>query len=373
VDMLFNVLIISGVCVLFCGLNFKAIRIPKNSETKNLENLFARIESNRIIKKLMELLTLSRNSWYNRFEVRILGLSEVGIDLKRLYLIKLLCIVACMVVLITVRTTNMGYEAKLIIEDSHIRQTAFYNEGTSAGSLYEFFNMVLSKMEVNKLKKADPAGQFEIVEDAVSQCTNSTDKQLIEEKTQWFLDKWRESQSIRFFKAQYVLIIFLALFLPDVFLILRWLVKGALYKKEIIKLEYIFELLARIDGIKTLDIIHELEKSSKTYSKWLNQFGAIFKYDKKRGFNYLHQKNVRSLSKLTDIMEIYSLTDKEIALQILEREVMERDESMIMAAEETLDFIDLIAFMSIVPLVYELARLMLNPMLDIVYRAFEFI
>lgn len=288
-------------------------------------------------------------------------------------MVKLLCVAACIAVLIAVRYTNMNYEARLIIEGSHLSETAFYSDEIAGDSLYEFYNIVLSKAGKNTLKKAGSAEKYEIVEATVVQCLNTSDKQLIAEKTQWFIEKWSKVQNIRFFKAQYILILLLSLFLPDIFLILRWLVKGALYKKEIIKLEYIFELLSRIDGIKTLDIIRELEKASRTYSKWLGQFGTIFKYDKKRGFDYLHQKNVKSLSKLADIMEIYSLTDREVALQILEREVMERDESMIMTADETLDFIDLIAFISIVPLVYELARLMLNPMLDIVYKAFEFI
>lgn len=138
-------------------------------------------------------------------------------------------------------------------------------------------------------------------------------------------------------------------------------------------LEYIFGLLARVDGIKTLDIIHQLEKSSKVYAKYLHEFAAIFQYDKKRGFDYLKTRNIKSLSKMANVLEIYSLSDKEIALQVLEREVMERDESIIITADETIDLIDLVAFLSIVPLVYELARLMLNPMLDVVYKAFEFI
>jgi hypothetical protein len=52
---------------------------------------------------------------------------------------------------------------------------------------------------------------------------------------------------------------------------------------------------------------------------------------------------------------------------------MERDESLLITSEESIDFVDLVAFLSIAPLVYELARLMLSPMLDIIYKAFEFI
>ncbi len=62
-----------------------------------------------------------------------------------------------------------------------------------------------------------------------------------------------------------------------------------------------------------------------------------------------------------------------MAIQILDRETMERDEQMIITAEESIDFIDLVAFLCIVPIVYELARLMLDPMLNMVYKAFDFV
>ncbi|HEY5586476.1 MAG TPA: hypothetical protein VIK78_18540 [Ruminiclostridium sp.] len=225
----------------------------------------------------------------------------------------------------------------------------------------------------NKLSNTSDTDKYHLVGEAMAECLNSSDNQLLEEKTEWFIKTWGQLQKVRVFKYYHILIILLALFLPEFLLILRWLLRGCVYKKEIIMLEYIFGLLARVDGIKTLDIIHQLEKSSKVYAKYLHEFAAIFQYDKKRGFDYLKTRNIKSLSKMANVLEIYSLSDKEIALQVLEREVMERDESIIITADETIDLIDLVAFLSIVPLVYELARLMLNPMLDVVYKAFEFI
>ncbi|HEX2925919.1 MAG TPA: hypothetical protein VHP38_06630 [Ruminiclostridium sp.] len=371
--MLFILLIILGIFTLFCGLNFRAIRVLKKSGTNSVAAIIEKIESNILVKKTLDVITGNRDIWFNRLEGRILELSEVGIELGRLYLIKLICLLFCTISLFTVRYTNVGYEKKLIIQDSSGNAPIFYSQVRPDESQYRFYNLILSRAGQSNLEKADAAARQQIVGEQVAVALDSADSQLIDQKTKWFVDKWLEIQKVKFLKPQDLFIILISLFLPDMFLILSWLVKGALYKKEIIKLEYIFELLAGIEGIKTLDIIHELEKCSKPYSRWLRQFAAIFRYDKRRGFEYLKNKNINSLSKFTDIMEIYSLSDKEVALQILEREVMERDEAIIMVADETLDFIDLIAFMSIVPLVYELARLMLNPMLDIVYKAFEFI
>lgn len=331
------------------------------------------IEANKVIKKILDILTQNNELLFNRLETRILELSEVAINLGRLYLIKSICIVSCAALLVAIRYTNVGYEEKLIIQDSGRNVPVFNDNQIQDESQYHFYYMILSRAGKESLERADSTRRYQIVEEKVSEVINSTDRRLIEEKTEWFMNKWQKTRNVPFFKPKYLFIILFSIFIPDVFLVMRWLVKGALYKKEIIKLEYIFELLAGIEGIKTLDIIYELEKCTKTYSRWLSQFAAIFRYDKKKGFEYLQSRKVKSLSKLADIIEIYSLADKEIALQILEREVMERDEAIIMVADETLDFIDLIAFLSIVPLVYELARLMLSPMLDIVYKAFEFV
>ncbi|WP_024832792.1 hypothetical protein [Ruminiclostridium josui] len=371
--MLFILLIIIGVLAVFCGLSFKVIKIPKDTKRKNITKVIESVEENIFIKKFLNILTKNRDLWLNRFEVRVLELSEIGISLKRLYLVKILCFLLCIIALSAVRYTNMVYEQRFVIENTEKEDSLFYSPQSQDNQQYHFYRTVLSKAGKDVLENSEDTELYHLVQEKVAETLTSSDKQEIDEKTEWFINKWENVNKIGFFKPGYLWLILISLFLPDIFLVIRWLVKGALYKKEIIKLEYIFELLARIDGIKTLDIIYELEKASKTYQCWFGQFGAIFRYDKKKGFEYLKSKNVKSLSKFTDIMEIYSLHDKEIALQILDREAMERDESIIMSADETLDFMDLIAFISIVPLVYELARLMLNPLLDIVYKAFEFI
>ncbi|EPR14345.1 hypothetical protein [Ruminiclostridium papyrosolvens] len=371
--MLFILLIIVGVLAVFCGLSFKVIKISKNTKRKNITGVIESVEENIFVKTFLDVLTKNKGLWLNRFEARVLELSEVGISLRRLYLIKVLCFLLCIVVFSAIRCTNMGYEQRLVIENTEKENSLFYSTKSQDNRQYRFYRVVLTKVGKDVLESSDDTELYHLVEEKVAEVLNSSDKQEIDENTRWFIDKWEDTQKIGFFKSGYMWLILISLFLPDIFLVIRWLVKGALYKKEIIKLEYIFELLARIDGIKTLDIIYELEKSSKTYQDWLRQFAVIFRYDKRKGFDYLKNKNVKSLSKFTDIIEIYSLHDKEVALQILDREAIERDEAIIMVADETLDFIDLIAFISIVPLVYELARLMLNPMLDIVYKAFEFI
>ena len=83
-------------------------------------------------------------------------------------------------------------------------------------------------------------------------------------------------------------------------------------------------------------------------------------------------KNSR-FSKLVDILRVYSMTDKKLALQILERHRLEKEEEILLTAEEDMDLVDLIAFLSIIPILLQLASLLLKPMLDMIYEAFRFV
>jgi len=368
-----------GVFTLIGGLCFKPLNITtgfSKQKYKNTKSPLSRLESiaaKRIIRKPLEYLSHDKELWANKLSSRILELSEVGISLQQLYLLKFICLILCTLSLIVISYTNTIYQAKLIVESTGEGKSALYHDNSYDQSRYLLYKEIIAGVGRNKLSNASDTEKYYLVEEEIAEYLNTSDQHLLEDKTEWFIKVWGEVQNMRVVKYYHILIMLLALYLPEFLLTLRWLLRGCIYKKEIIKLEYIFGLLARVDGIKTLDIIYELEKSSKIYSKYLHEFAVMFQYDKKSGFKYLKSRNIKSLSKMANVIEIYSLSDKELALQVLEREVMERDEAIIITAEETIDLIDLVAFLSIVPLVYELARLMLNPMLDVVYKAFEFI
>lgn len=362
-------LIIIGIITLVCGLCFKSLNIKNTKTPISLLNCIA---TKSIIRKSLEYLSHNKELYINKLTSRILELSEAGISLQQLYLLKIICLIVCTLLIIVIGYTNTNHKIKLIVESSSEGKSVLNQDNSYDQSKYLLYKHVLAGVGRNKLTNANDTEKYYSIEEKIAEYLNTSDQHLLEEKTQWFIKTWEVVKDMRVFKYYHFIILLLALFSPEFLLTLRWLLRGCVYKKEIIKLEYIFGLLARVDGVKTLDIIHELEKSSKIYSKYLHEFAVMFQYDKKSGFDYLKSRNIKSLSKMANVIEIYSLSDKELALQVLEREVMERDESIIITAEETIDFIDLVAFLCIVPLVYELARLMLNPMLDIVYKAFEF-
>lgn len=371
--------IIIGTCLLICGFTFKTLKIVagfgkrKTKDKKTVVSMLEGITAIWIFRKPLDFIARDKKLWTNKFTLRILELSEAGISLQQMYFIKFICLILCTLLTLIITYTNMTYQVKMIIQTSGEETSVLFQDNSQDKSKNLLYEQIISAIGENKLSNASETEKKRLVEGEIAQYINTFDNKLIEDKTQWFLNTWREVQKLRAIKSYHIVIIVMSMFLPEIVLTFRWLLRGSVYKKEIIKLEYIFGLLAKVDGVKTIDIIHELEKSSKIYSKCLHKFTHIYQYDKVKGFEYLKSRNIKSLSKLTSVLEIYSLSDKDIALQVLEREEMERDEAMIITADETIDFIDLVAFLSIVPLVYELAMLMLKPMLDVVYKAFEFI
>jgi len=117
-----------------------------------------------------------------------------------------------------------------------------------------------------------------------------------------------------------------------------------------------------------------MAKASRTYRKHLDNCRELFKTEKEQSLQALKAsvKNTR-FSRLVDILRVYSMTDKKLALQIMERNILEKEEELLMTAEEDIDLVDLIAFISIVPILLQLANLLLKPMLDMIYEAFRFI
>ncbi len=371
-------LIAIGLSMIVSGIvinKLKPITGINNAKTKKYQevhDMLENISSKGLLGKLLNYLARNKEFFLNKFIIKILELSESGISLQQLYFLKIGCIFLCTLLVIVMGYTNKINQIKLITayaeEKSIISKDNSYNP-----EKYQLYKEILEGIGEEKLSKANSVEKYNLVENKMGEYINTEDVQTLQEKTDWFLKSRSEIEKIRTFNEYYIIIIIAATFLPELFLIIKWLLRGCIYKKEIIKLEYIFELLARVDGIKTIDIINELTKSSKIFSKYMNEFATMFQFNKLSAFDYLKSRNIKGLSKMANILEIYSMSDKELAIQILDRETMERDEQMIITAEESIDFIDLVAFLCIVPIVYELARLMLDPMLNMVYKAFEFV
>ncbi len=378
-NVLLAIACLTGSILLIAGVLFKAVRISiekkgVDKQKRNFLNIFDKITESKIISGPLTLISRNKDLWINKYKCKILELSEAGINLKQLYFLKLVSFMLFSTITLIICFSNTSYQSKIIIQTASDSDGIFISTSQILDkSRYKLYKQTLKHINIKKFEHSSKSVQQSMAEDALAESLNTSDTKVLKDKAEWFVNVWQRTNSLEIFKPKDITLVFLSLFFPEIYFLLKWLVKGAVYKREIIKLEYVFELLSKVDGIKTQDIINQLEKSSKIYSKYLSEFSHLFKYDKNRAFKYLKNKNIKSLSRMANILEIYSLTDKTTAVQILEREIMERDEALIMTADETVDFVDMAAFLSIVPLVYELAKLMLNPMLDIVYKAFQFV
>lgn len=333
-----------------------------------------RILGLRCISTAMNLIVKNKSFFINRYLAKLLELSEAGINIKQFYLIKFIVLILTAALASAVIHSNAIYNTRMIIETSG-NESIFTAIGTSTFHKpdYKLYRQIYAKVDSKSLLRRSYPEQNIMVREVVAQIIDSCDSKDINETAIWFLNIFSNTEANVRIHMEYILWILGSFCFPDLLLFIRWLIIGSVYKREVVKLEYVFELLARVDGMKTIDIVKQLEKSSKIYSKYFCEFLQIFIFDKRRAFTLLKGKNIKSLSRLSGILEVYSMTDKEIAMQILEREIMERDEAILLTIDENIDFIDIIAFLSIVPIVYELARLILNPMLDMVYRAFELV
>jgi hypothetical protein len=375
---MFIVLFSIGTLTLVTGLIYRPFRLnqkliqPRNEIKTNIIVAFVdRLNRLILIRSLIRRLANNRSLLLNRLMNKELELSESSISIEQFYTIKLISVLICTVLVLGVRATNIEQQRKYLVCTSNdgSYEEVIYDEGR-----YNLYCRISGALPDKIQKDQGVKGQEEAVEYAVSKLLESNDKASCREKADWFLKTQKKVNSIEFINYKHVFIIIGSFFITDIVFLMMWLLRGYSYKREIIKLEYILELLAGIDGIKTSDIVLELQKASKSYQRLLGRFLYIFNSDKRQAFAYLKKSaGNTSMAKLAEVLELYSLTDKTVAMQILERAAMERDEAAVITADETLDIVDLIAFASVVPLIYEIAHLMLSPMLDMIYRAFQYV
>jgi hypothetical protein len=236
------------------------------------------------------------------------------------------------------------------------------------------YNSILRRIGENSLKKLDNGKRFEAVRKVIPNLTDLNNAELIDEKARAFVRTFNAVNSIKLIDWKGIIIITASLWMPETLLLIRRLLMSNMYKKEVIKLENIFELLGSIRGFKTGDVIREMAGASKIYRRHLEECMTLFKTERELALECLKLSVSNSrFSRLVDVMRVYALIDKEMALQILERNKLEKEEEIMLTAEEDVDIVDVIAFISITPVLLELANLLMKPMLDMVYDAFKYI
>ncbi len=333
------------------------------------------IAGGKTIEPILNFLSGNKKSERYRFTQRIIARSETEISVEALYLLKLVSVAVVTAIALLVSYTNADVLKLSIMskpqEGFQIFQDITIQDYSRNAALYK---AVVSRVGEDTLKKLDKAGKLEEIRKVLPSLMGIGEREIIEEKAASIVKTFEAVAKISPFNFQVFLIILSSFWFPELVLFIKKLLLGNRYRKEVIKLENIFELLGSIPNFKTIDILEEMAKASRSYRKHLENCRDLFKTEKSQALEALKAsvKNTR-FSRLVDILRVYSMTDKKLALQIMERNRLEKEEELLLTAEEDIDLVDLVAFISIVPILLQLANLLLKPMLDMIYEAFKFI
>jgi len=329
----------------------------------------------RWVKGYINIITLKKKSSMYKFSKRILEASESRLSIDALYLVKIISFVCAALIILSVKYTNADAIKSSLVAKGAWTSTLF-GAGEDNPNTYNrrMYDKVIAQVGIRALKRADSSGQRSLVRSALASQAGKVDATELDLKTDILIGTFNAVNKVKIIDWMSVVIIVFFFWLPEALLALKKVFNGSAYKKEIIKLESIFELMGSVKGYKTVDIINEMSGSSKVYKKHLHECRHLFQTEKELALETLKasSRNGR-FARLADILRIYSLIDKKLALQILDRSRSEKEDEILLTAEEDVDMADILAFMSIAPIMFELANLLMRPMLGVIYEAFNFI
>lgn len=375
VQPVFICIIVIGLLLIAAGIILKVH--PDRFSFRNIKDglTIEGMAQKKGVSTLLNFLSGSTGSRRYRFTQRFIDGSETDMTVQALYLLKLISLIAVSAVTLLVSFTNADAVKLSIISKPQDGFQIFQDVGVQDYSRNAaLYKAAVGRIGEDALKKLDSAGKLEAIERILPALMGTGEKVIVGEKAADILKAFDAVSKVSPITWGVIILILLSFWVPELVLLVKRLLLGNRYRKEVIKLENIFELLGSICNFKTIGIIEEMAKASKAYRKHLENCRGLFKTEKAQALEAL-KLSVKSsrFSKLVDILRVYSMTDKKLALQIMERNRLEKEEEVLLTAEEDVDLVDLIAFISIVPILLQLANLLLKPMLDMIYQAFQFI
>jgi hypothetical protein len=367
--------ILAGLALLLAGLLIRVypVRLQFHNLLKHMRvNTLA---SGMPFKPILDFFTRNRSGYLYKLEKQIIDRAESTLTVQSLYLIKAVTFILVLLLVLLVRYTNLGVMKQAII--SRPADTVNFFTGTAAADYKrnaDLYMQVLKKIGQDALKQMDDDAILQKARSILPGILKNSSTDTVNEQAKVFLAAYRKTSSIPLMDTQSIIIILVSFWLPELVLISKRLLLVNLYRKEVVKLENILELLGTVQGIKTIDILKEMAKASRIYRKHLNRCVEQFKVEKEAALESVRRSihNTR-FARLVDVIRVFSLTDRKLAMQILERNRLEQEEEMLITAQEDIDAVDLVAFLSIIPVVYLLINLLLKPMLDTIFEVFKYV
>jgi len=366
--------IFTGILILSAGLLLRSRPVKLNFHDLLKHTRINSLASRMPFKPILDFFTRNRSGYLYKLEKRVIDRAESTLTVQSLYLIKAMTFLLVLLLILLVRFTNLGVMKQAII--SRPMDTVNIFTGSAAVDYKrnaDLYIQILKKIGQDALKQMDDDTILKKARNILPEILKSS-TDAVEEQANVFLAAYRKTSSLPLMNTQSIMIILISFWLPELVLISKRLLLINLYRKEVVKLENILELLGTVQGIKTIDILKEMAKASRIYRKHLNRCIEQFKVEKEAALESVRGSihNTR-FARLVDVMRVFSLTDRKLAMQILERNRLEQEEEMLITAQEDIDAIDLVAFLSIIPVVYLLINLLLKPMLDTIFEVFKYV
>jgi len=374
-NYIFPLSLIAGSAVAISGLIFSIYPKRKSMHDMRVPANMNKLASSKPIKPVLDFLIGNRTGLFYKKAYKLLIRAESSLSVQALYLLKLVSLILIAIIVLLIRHTNVDLTRQAIIAKPSYGISAFTGHVTEDyAKNVELYGTILKKIGEQNIKKLDDNIILEKVRKVLPEILKTSDYNIIEEQAGFFLTTYRQVSRVTLFDWWSIITIILSFWLPEGFLLVKRLLLTSMYRKEIIKLENIFELLGSVQSIKTIDILNEMAKASNIYKKHLICCIEQFKTEKEEALESLKAAvHSTKFSRLVDVMRVFSLTDRKVAMQILERNRLEQEEDLLITAEEDIDAVDLIAFISIVPVVWLLINLLLKPMLDTIFDVFKYV
>jgi hypothetical protein len=189
-----------------------------------------------------------------------------------------------------------------------------------------------------------------------------------------FVKMYKSLQNLKIFDWNMLIVLIIAFFIPELFLRIRRVIKSSTYEGEVIKLENIVELLGNTTKFKTIDILREMEEGAQVYKRHISECLNSFGTNKEQALITLRDSvNSIKFRDLIDVLITYSTARKDIALEILNRNMREKEENALLIASEDVDRDDIIAMLSVMPILYYIMQLILQPVVKVVMESFDYI
>ncbi len=369
----FLIIVAVGIILIIAGLIIS--KYPKAGWYLHLKdkNILTAILESKLVNNILSIFERNKKGVLYRTSKTIIDYTETDISIKKLFFYKIISIIMVFICVVVVRYTNLNALRQNIIAKPAQRYSVFDVGGESD---YQYninlYNTVVQNIGRDALRNSNDDEKRAAIKKILPPLMNTTNPETLNNRTEILVDTINRVNGVHLFDWKIILLLILSIWIPELILMLKKLFLTSLYRKEVIRMENIFELLGNIPEIKTSQIIEEMRNTTRAYKKHLNLCLEQYSQDKKIALETMKNsvKNSR-FSSLVDALRVFSLVDRKTAMTILTRNKKDKEEDSLLLSEEDIEMSDIIALLSITPIVYEILNLLLKPMVDMSFQAFK--